>query len=170
MGRSLLLAFAAFVLGMGVTLSPALASDDEAAIEKKPSHEGYYYPKLTSEETYISRGRVMEEAERTLRVGFITAFANGMMESPSPLPFVIFAKGAEAQKLIIVAVKDGPFDTLFRARANLAQLTAVARTMPLLAEYGVQDWFTYFDLIRMLGFEEIVVSDGKNWAHRINLK
>ena len=64
----------------------------------------------------------------------------------------IFAKGEEAQKLIIVALEDGRMDTLFRARAVFANLTAVSRGMPIMQELGVQDWFTFFDLAKMLGF------------------
>tara|TARA_R110002072_G_scaffold49277_4_gene133961 strand:- start:149 stop:799 length:651 start_codon:yes stop_codon:yes gene_type:complete len=173
-GRSavvaLVLASAYLFLALAI-IAPANATGDNSLSEaNKPAHEGYYYPTITSQEIYVSRSRVMAEAERVLRVGFITAFANGMMESPSPLPFVLFAKGAEAQKMIILAVADGPFDTLYRARAYMAQLTAVARTLPILADYGVEDWFTFYDLVRLLGFDEIVVSDGKNWAHRITLK
>jgi hypothetical protein len=52
-------------------------------------------------------------------------------------------------------------------RALLATLTAVARTTPLFKQDDVQDYFTFFDLTKMLGFVMITVSDGRDFAHRI---
>ncbi len=51
----------------------------------------------------------------------------------------------------------------------LANLTAQARLTPLLRENNVSDWFTFFDLCRVLGFEQITISDGKSWTHQIKL-
>ena len=82
----------------------------------------------------------------------------------------MFAKGDYAEKMIIVAVGDGAFDTLYRARALLAELSAVARLSPVFREYQVEDIFTYFDLLKLLGFERLTISDGKTFAHQVNIK
>lgn len=133
-------------------------------------HAGYYYPEPQTEETYVARSKTLDEASRTLRLGFITGFTKGQLESPTPIWFVIYAKGAESEKMIITALEEGKIDTLYRARGLLAALTAMARQLPVLQEHGLQDWFTFFDLAKMLGFTQITVTDGKSYAHRVNLE
>ena len=50
------------------------------------------------------------------------------------------------------------------------QLTAQARTTPIFTKFGVEDYFTFFDLAHMLGYKQITISDGKTYAHQVNLK
>lgn len=133
-------------------------------------HEGYYYPKPAQVEVYEARSRVLEEADRRRRVGFIVAVVNDMLQRPYPPPLSVFVKGEDAEKLIVVSNVPGRLDTIYRARAYLATLTASARTTPIFREYEVEDWFTFLDLARMLGFELITVSDGDAFAHQIILK
>ena len=133
-------------------------------------HYGYYYPVPKSEETYTARARVMPGSDRDRRVGFVVAFTKELVQDPSPLRFTLFAKGTKAEKLIIVALDDDIFASLFRARAVLATLTAQVRASPLFAELGVQNLFTFYDLAKLLGFKQITVSDGREWSHRINLE
>ncbi len=133
-------------------------------------HSEYYYPVPQSQETYKARARTLEESGRRSRIAFVTGLTNRMLQNPYPPEFAIFAKGAEAKKLIIVAVKSGSYNTLYRMRGLLATLTAVARTTPLFREAAVQEYFTFFDLCKMRGFERITVSDGHSFAHRIILE
>jgi hypothetical protein len=69
-----------------------------------------------------------------------------------------------------VSVKADTYNTLYRMRALLATLTAVARVTPLFKQGAVQDYFTCFDLCKLLGFERITVTDGKDFAHRIDIE
>lgn len=130
-------------------------------------HANYYYPAPETEETYTARAQTLAESGRRSRIAFVTGLTNRMLQNPYPPEFAIFAKGAEAEKLIIVSVKADTYNTLYRMRALLATLTAVARVTPLFKEGAVQDFFTFFDLCKMLGFELITVSDGRDFAHRI---
>ncbi len=133
-------------------------------------HAGYYYPEPQTQETYTARSRALEEADRGLRIGFVTGITQQLMRQPYPPTSAIFAKGGDAQKLIIVALVDGRIDTIYRARAVFANLTAVSRGMPIMQELGVQDWFTFFDLARMLGFTQITISNGREFAHQVTLE
>lgn len=146
----------------------ALALSSGAAAADR--HAGYYYPEPQAKEVYVARSQTMEEADRTLRVGFITGITNQLLSKPYPPTAAIFAKGEEAQKLIIVALEDGRIDTLFRARAIFANLTAVSRVMPIMRDLGVQDWFTFFDLVKMMGFVQITITDGRDFAHQVILE
>ncbi len=143
---------------------PLLAQEGEADGDR---HAGYYYPEPDSREVYRARSQSLPDAGRKLRIGFVTGVTTEMAKLAYAPSYAIFAKGSEAEKLIIVALADGPLDTLYRARGLLANLTAMSRLMPIFKEYGVQDSFTFFDLAKMLGFKQITVSDGRSYAHQI---
>jgi hypothetical protein len=136
----------------------------------KDRHSDYYYPEISSSETYKARAQVLKNANRELRLGFIVAQTAAQAKRPYPSRFAIFAKGDEAQKLIIVGLDGESFRTLYRARAVLAQMTARARGTDFFRNLAVEDFFTFFDLVRMLGFEQITVTDGESYAHRITLE
>lgn len=133
-------------------------------------HEGYYYPGPVTTETYVSRAETLVNTDRGKRLGFITGLTAEQLARPYWPTFVVFAKGAEAEKLIIISTGDSGFGTIFQARALLAQLTATARGTPLFRELKVEDIFTFFDLAKMLGYSQIVISDGDGFAHRVNIE
>jgi hypothetical protein len=134
-------------------------------------HAGYDYPEPQSNETYKARAQVQADSTRATRIGFVTELSNQMMRgNPYPPPFHIFAKGDEAEKMIIVATGPGMYDTLYRIRGLLAALTANARSTAFFQEHGVEDLFTFFDLARLLGFKQITVSDGDAFAHQVFLE
>lgn len=89
-----------------------------------------------------------------------------MLRAPSPPRFAIFAKGADAEKLILVAVSDGTYNTLYRLRALMAMLTAYARSGPAFQGHPHPEDLTFLDLIYLIGFERLTVSDGRDIAHR----
>jgi hypothetical protein len=132
---------------------------------------GYYYPPPQSDpEVYGARATTMAEASRASRIGFVTAIAAETRKRPYPPPATIFAKGDQAQKLIIVALQDGFIDTIYRARALFADMTAQARLLPIFQEMGVQDSYTFFDLAKLLGFSEITISNGRDFTHQVLLQ
>lgn len=157
-GRALALLASLLVVAVGT----ALRADDR--------HVGYYYPEPQSQEVYTARSQALAEADRSLRIAFVTGITNQLLNKPYAPTAAIFAKGEYAQKLIIVALEDGRIDTIFRARAIFANLTAVSRVMPIFRELGVQEWFTFFDLAKMLGFTQITISDGRSFAHQVILE
>ena len=130
-------------------------------------HSGYYYPEPASREVYEARTETLTRADRSLRIGFVTGITNQQLKRPYPPPAAIFAKGAEAEKLIIVALRDGRIDTIYRARAIFANMTAIARLLPAFQDLGVQDRFTFFDLAKMLGFKQITITNGRDFAHQV---
>jgi hypothetical protein len=133
-------------------------------------HVGYYYPLPQTIETYQARGETLPDSDRIRRVGFVVELTRQMLDKPYPPEFVVFAKGEDAEKLLIVALKGGVIDTIYRARALLAMLTSVARATPLFQEIGVADYFTFFDLLDMMGFRQLTISDGDVFAHQVLLE
>lgn len=152
------------------TASPAVKAGEATVVNASNGHSGYYYPPPASSETFEPRSSVMSDAQRLTRLGFVTAITKVQMDRPYPPRFAMFAKGDQAQKLIIVGLGSDSFKTLYQARAFFAQLTAMSRLTPLFTKAGLQDKFTFFDLANFLGFKNITVSDGANWAHQIEIK
>lgn len=149
-------------------LGAAMAAPARA--QETDRHAGYYYPQITSRETYKARAMMMPEADSDMRLNFITGLAAQQSQRPHPPSFVLFAKGERFERLIIVGIGSNGFRGIYQARAVLAQMTSIARTSPLFRENNVQDMFTFLDLVRMLGFEELTISDGQSFAHRIAIK
>jgi hypothetical protein len=157
-GRRLGLRSVVAVLTVIAALRPAGAED---------RHAGYYYPAPQTIETYRARGELLPGSDRLRRVGFVIALTRQMLDKPYAPQFAVFAKGDDAEKLIIVALEDGVIDTLYRARALLAMLTSVARAAPLFQEIGAVDYLTFFDLLDMIGFRQLTISDGDRFAHQV---
>jgi hypothetical protein len=141
-----------------------------AAAQPADRLEGYYYPKITSHETYVSRAKTLEDSTRTRRLGFVTGLTEQLADMPYAPSYAIFAKGNEGNRLIIVAYNDGELNTVYRARALLASLTALARLTPLFQQLQVEELFTFFDLCKLLGFTTITISDGRHFTHQVVLK
>ena len=161
-GRMLATRRGSMLLG-GLLLAIAIASPCRA----DDRHAGYYYPAPQTIETYHARGETLADSDRIRRIGFVVELTRQMLDKPYPPEFVVFAKGEDAEKLLIVALKDGVIDTLYRARALLAMLTSVARATPLFQQVGVADYFTFFDLLDMMGFRQVTISDGDGFAHQV---
>ena len=146
----------------------ALAAGTAPAADYESDREGYYYPEIGSQEDFRrDLARPPAVPGRKVRTAFITQVTKAQLAAPETPPFVIFAKGAEAEHMIILATEDGVFRTLYRARAVLAQLTANARGTEFFVKNGIQSEATWFDLAKLLGFEDLVISDGASWSHRV---
>ncbi|MGE4220613.1 MAG: molybdopterin-guanine dinucleotide biosynthesis protein A [Alphaproteobacteria bacterium] len=170
--------FAALIAGILFAGLPAQAAQNQQAAPAAAKaggsddrHADYYYPAPESQEVYKARAKTLPEANRRARIGFVTNITNGMLENnPYPPQYAIFAKGEEAEKLIIVTVVDGAYNTMYRMRALLAMLTAVSRVTPIFKEQKVEDYYTFLDLLKMLGFAKVTISDGDTFSHTITLE
>ena len=112
----------------------------------------------------------MPEANRDRRLGFVTGITTAQLGAPYPPTHVLYAKGAESEKLVIVALQDGYIDTIYRARALLAAMTAQARATPIFTELEAESTFTFFDMAVLLGFKQITISDGQSFAHQVTFE
>lgn len=142
-----------------ILLSAAPASADR--------HEGYYYPEVTSRETYVARAATMPDSDRARRLAFVIGMTQEQIAQPYPPQWAIFAKGTEAEKLIIVSLNRDSLVTIYQARGLLAQMTAMARATPFFVDSGVEARYTFLDLLKMIGFRQLTISDGQTYAHQI---
>ena len=138
-----------------------------ASATAQDRYVGYYYPAPQQIEIYCSRIPTLQDVNKKRRVGFIIGIKTGMDKQPYQSPYSVFAKGGESTKLIIVSKRDGYLDTIYRARALLADLSVSARTTPIFASSGVAENLTFLDLISTLGFESVTLSDGASFSHQV---
>lgn len=151
----------AFCLMSLATAAAATATDKQ---------EGYYYPPVTSEEEFDRVIVTAPPSNQNIRVAFVTTITKAQLEAPETPRFVLFAKGEGARRLIMVALDDEVFKTLFRARAVLAQLTSNLRGTEFFEQQGLSTAGTFYDMLQILDFESLTISDGETWSHRVYFK
>ena len=155
------------LLGSVLLAASLLAASPVRADDK---YAGYYYPPPQETETYTARVKPLADAKREQRVAFVTGVTQQLISGKYPPTFAIFAKGDDADKMIIVALQEGQINTLYRARALLANLTALSRLTPFFRENAIADQGTFFDLLKLLGFTQVTISDGDKFAHQVKLE
>jgi hypothetical protein len=133
-------------------------------------HEGYYYPRITSREVYHPATRPLKQMDRRARLLFVAGMTQGQSESAYAPRYAIFAKGDDAEKMIIVGLDDSILATIYRARAVMASLSSLARLSPLLKDADLDDQLNFYDIARLIGFTEITISDGRAFTHRVTLQ
>ncbi|MGQ3298210.1 hypothetical protein [Reyranella sp.] len=131
---------------------------------------GYYYPKPTAVENYASPMQTIAGAERAQRVQFATVVSQGTIQSAYRVPYSVFVKGEKADKMIIVGLQPGEMSTIYRARAILANMTTMSRLSPFFQERTIAEDANFFDLLKLLGFQQITISDGDKFTHQVNIK
>lgn len=131
---------------------------------------GYYYPKPSSTEVYESSMQTIDGVDRAQRVQFVTVVSQGTIQSSYRVPYAVFVKGEKADKLIIVGLGPGEFGTIYRMRALLANMTTMSRMSPFFQERTVAEDATFFDLMKLLGFTTLTITDGDKLTHQVTIK
>ena len=147
--------------------APAAPAKPAAAEDR---YIGYYYPKPNSTETYESAMQAIAGVDRPQRVQFVTVVSQGTIQSSYRVPYSVFVKGEKADKLIIVGLAPGEFGTIFRMRALLANMTTMSRMSPFFQERTVAEDATFFDLMKLLGFTSLTITDGDKLTHQVTIK
>ena len=156
---------------------PAMAQTKPAAPAAKPAaaatddkYVGYYYPKPNSTEVYESAMQTIAGVDRPQRVQFVTVVSQGTIQSSYRVPYAVFVKGEKADKLIIVGLAPNEFGTIYRMRALLANMTTMSRMSPFFQERTVAEDATFFDLLKLLGFTTVTITDGDKLTHQVTIK
>jgi hypothetical protein len=165
-----------------VLLLAGAAGAQEKEKEKKPAkpaaaapagedrYVGYYYPKPSSSESFESTLQTLPGVDRPQRVQFVTVMSQGTLQSAYRVPYAVFVKGEKADKLIVVGLQRGELDTIYRQRALLANMTTMARLSPFFQEKTVAEDATFFDLLKILGFTSLTITDGEKATHQVFIK
>jgi hypothetical protein len=171
---------------VGVALVVAAAALPASAQQAKPAaaaatkpatngtgedrYVGYYYPKPTSTETFESSMQMIAGAERAQRIQFVTVVSQGTIQSAYRVPYAVFAKGEKGDQMIIVGMQQGELNSIYRMRALLANMTTMSRLSPFFQERTVAEDATFFDLLKLLGFRELTITDGEKLTHQVTIK
>ena len=131
---------------------------------------GYYYPKPTSTEVFESQMQTIATMDRPQRIQFVTVVSQGTIQAAYRVPYAVFAKGDKADKMIIVGMQAGELNTVYRMRALLANLTTMSRLSPFFQEKTVAEDATFFDLLKLLGFQSVTITDGEKTTHQVTIK
>lgn len=158
--KSLFAIFATFVTLIANSVSAQNAPD---------KYIGRYYPAPQLIEVYCAKVNPLPDANKKRRIGFIIGIKTGNQKQPYATPYAVFAKGGQSHKLMIIAKQDGYLNTIYRSRAVLADLTTSARTTPIFAQSNAADRLTFLDLLTILGFQSVTLSDGNGFAHQVHL-
>lgn len=142
-----------------LTTAMAIAQDNRV---------GYYYPEITSEEVFDRVIRNGPDSSKAVRVDFINSITKAQLAAPESPRFVFFSKGNSSKSLILTALDDDVFSTLYRARAIMAQLTFNVRQSGFFKQEDLQYVATFYDLLQLLQFDELIITDGAAWTHRVN--
>jgi len=148
--------------------APAPAAAPKAAGEDR--YIGYYYPKPTSTEVFESQMQTIATMDRPQRIQFVTVVSQGTIQAAYRVPYAVFAKGDKADKMIIVGMQAGELNTVYRMRALLANLTTMSRLSPFFQEKTVAEDATFFDLLKLLGFTSVTITDGEKITHQVTIK
>jgi hypothetical protein len=114
--------------------------------------------------------KTIETMDRPQRIQFVTVVSQGTIQSAYRVPYAVFAKGDKADKMIIVGMQAGELNTVYRMRALLANLTTMARLSPFFQEKTVAEDSTFFDLLKLLGFASLTITDGEKTTHQVTIK
>jgi len=162
-----------FAATLAVLLCAAAASASAQSANAASSGEdryiGYYYPKPTTE-TFESSMKTLDNVDRAQRVQFVTVISQGTIQAAYRVPYAVFVKGTKADKLIIVGMQQGELGTIYRMRALLANMTTMSRLSPFFQEHTVAEDATFFDLLKILGFHDVTITDGDKIANQVIIK
>jgi len=168
--------FAAAAAAALLVATPALTQQKPAApaapaaAATEDRYVGYYYPKPNSTEVFQSSLQTIAGVDRPQRVQFVTVVSQGTIQSAYRVPYAVFVKGEKADKLIIVGLAPNEFGTIYRMRALLANMTTMSRMSPFFQERTVAEDATFFDLLKLLGFQSVTISDGDKLTHQVTIK
>lgn len=162
---------------LAVSAAPVWAQSAKTAATVKPvptpgeeRYVGYYYPRPTSTETYTSQMQTIAGVDRAQRIQFVTVVSQGTLQSSYRVPYAVFAKGEKGDHLIVVGLQSGELNTIYRIRALLANMTTMSRGSPFFQEHTVAEDATFFDLLKLLGFHDVTVTDGEKITHQVAIR
>ncbi len=161
LGAASLAALLGLYLGADGGIPLAKAQQDNLA--------GYYYPAPKVSETYKPKSRILAEANRANRVGFVTGLQALILQRPHEAKVAIIAAGAEADTIVVLGLTDRA-STVYRARGIVALMDTWARLTPIVQKLNVQDIFNFYDVANMLGFKRVVISNGVDFTYEVSIE
>ena len=149
--------------------SGAVTSEGETLSLLPGAGVGVYFPPISSSDQPDIRFGPMAGIGPEQRLFFadqINIAASGPERS---IPIVVQAVGTERKTLVFMPIGGEATATPYIARAVLARMTSVSRFLPAISEMGLSQDFDIYNMGAVLGFERIIVTDGRDFSHEARL-
>jgi len=125
----------------------------------------HYYSSPTVTETYAPSTSALVDANERQRNRLVAGIVNALLVRPHPLSFALFSIGEGATELVLVSRREGQFDTPYRARAMLEVMNVLTHSSRFVSSLGLDDSVGFLDMLHMLGFTGVTISDGASYTH-----
>lgn len=128
---------------------------------------GYAYPAPNVSEvvpTIVSDN--VEVPPFEARVQFVAQLTQVLESRPYPPQALIMTEGDDHETIVFLDTGRLNVNTPYKARAIAAQMSSITRNNPLFAQYGVENYTSVFDLFKILGFRQVVITNGDDFSHR----
>lgn len=131
--------------------------------------EGVYYPKVTiSEQPEIRFGPILGAGPQE-RQFFVDQINRAATTSERDIALVVQAVGSGNQTLLFMPLGRDGTPTPYIAKAMLARMTSVLRFAPAITEMGISQEMDIYNMAAILGFERVVVTDGRAFSYQANV-
>ena len=131
-------------------------------------HQFYPTPKVI--ENYKSRRRVLTSTQNKTRIAFVNNILRAFIHRDAKERVFVFAKGKNAENMIIMDSVNGNLNTIFKVRAFIEVLPVLLRNSPIYRKFKNSEIPPFLDLAKMNGFKTITFTDGDKYSFRFILK
>ena len=132
---------------------------------------GYqFYPTPKGIENYKSRRRVLSNTQNKTRIVFVNNILRSFFQRGAQERVLVFAKGKNAENMIIMDSVDGNLSTIFKVRAFIEVLPVLLRNTPIYRKFKNNEIPPFLDLAKMNGFKTVTFTDGDKYSYKFILK
>ncbi|MEL7042954.1 MAG: hypothetical protein AAGL90_15650 [Pseudomonadota bacterium] len=141
-----------------------------AATADPVTGEGEAFPPITHSEVPEIRFGRMQDVGPVERQFFVDQINLAASSGGRDIPIVVQSVGEGRQTLVFMSLASDEAPTPYIARAMLARMTSVLRFAPPIAEMGLGQDLDVYNMAAILGFERIVVTDGRAFSYEARLE
>lgn len=161
---NILAAAAAMGLATACQSVPAGHVTSASAAEDAQTGEGRFFPNVTETEVRPVRFSAMADTGPSQRQYFTDRINMETSGRGLTAPIVVQCAGKEQDVLVVMVSGFQEPLTPYISRGLLARMTSIIRFAPTLAEMGLSEELDIYDVAAVLGFKQIVVTDGRDFA------
>lgn len=139
--------------------SPIMVSEPQTV--DPMTGEGQYFPPATHTDIQFTSFAMMSDANPSQRQFFADRIN---METPGQgdMETIVVQSTGQARDVLVLMVPSGErILTPYVSRALLARMSSIIRFAPVISEMGLSEELEIYDVSAILGFKQIVVTDGQ---------
>ncbi|MBU2607321.1 MAG: hypothetical protein KKC43_15695 [Alphaproteobacteria bacterium] len=163
---------AAAAIGLATACQSAPAERATSAIHVADTNtgEGQFFPPVTAVEARPVRFGAMTGASPEQRQYFTDRVNMETSGRGLTAPIVVQSTGVDQDVLVVMVSGFNEPLTPYISRGLLARMTSIIRFAPTIAEMGLSQELDVYDVAAVLGFKQIVVTDGKEVSYVTKLE